>query len=207
MPPDKLRRSRIAHLHLRRSPLPQHCQADRLYDAVLRCSTQFQRRERGQCPCVPVSWGDVATAFHSTGIENIIVYFRRTRLLRSANILGKLFGPLFRSRIGQRGLAAIVRSFPEGPSQAERIGHRGTIWAEAIDRSRRSSKASLSTPDPYDFTANSALEISSRINSLQAAPGLVTPSQAFGPDFVLSLPGCSRMDIPSSETDSPRPSQ
>jgi short subunit dehydrogenase-like uncharacterized protein len=158
---------------------------------------------RGDEPCVPVSWGDVATAFHSTGVGNITVYFRRTKLLCSADILGKLFGPLLRSRIGQRGLAAIVRRLPEGPSQAERIGHRGTIWAQAIDGSGRSSKASLSTPDAYDFAANSALEISSRVSSLPVALGLVTPSQAFGADFVLSLPGCSRMDIASSETDSP----
>ena len=152
----------------------------------------------GDEPCVPVSWGDVATAFHSTGVGNITVYFRRTKLLRSVDILGKLFGPLLRSRIGQRGLAAIVRSLPEGPSQSERNGHRGTIWAVAIDCSGRSFKASLSTPDAYDFAANSALEISSRISSLPTPVGLVTPSQAFGADFVLSLPGCSRMDIPSS---------
>jgi short subunit dehydrogenase-like uncharacterized protein len=152
----------------------------------------------GDEPCVPVSWGDVATAFHSTRIGNITVYFRRTELLRSVDSLGKLFGPLLRSRIGQRGLAAIVRSLPEGPSQTERNGHRSTIWAEAIDCSGRSAKASLSTPDAYDFTANSALEISSRISSLPVALGLVTPFQAFGADFVLSLPGCSRLDIPSS---------
>jgi short subunit dehydrogenase-like uncharacterized protein len=72
------------------------------------------------------------------------------------------------------------------------------IWAKAIDCSGRSSKASLTTPDAYDFAANSALEISSRIGSLPAALGLVTPFQAFGADFVLSLPGCSRADIPSS---------
>ena len=152
----------------------------------------------GAEPCVPVSWGDVATALHSTGVGNITVYFRRTKLFRLADILGKLFGPLLRSRIGQRGLAAIVRSLPEGPSQAERIGHRGTIWAEAIDCSGRSSRASLSTPDAYDFAANSALEIASKIGSLSVALGLVTPVQAFGADFVLSLPGCARMDIPPS---------
>jgi short subunit dehydrogenase-like uncharacterized protein len=152
----------------------------------------------GAEPCVPVSWGDVATAFHSTGAGNITVYFRRTKLFLSADILGKLFGPLLQSRIGQSGLAAIVHRLPEGPSQAQRIGHRATIWAEAIDSSGRSSKASLSTPDAYDFAANSALEISSRISSLPVALGLVTPSQAFGADFVLSLPGCTRMDIPSS---------
>jgi short subunit dehydrogenase-like uncharacterized protein len=151
----------------------------------------------GDEPCVPVSWGDVATAFHSTDAGNITVYIRSTKLFRSADLLGKLFGPLLRSRIGQRGLAAIVRGLPEGPSQAERIGHRSTIWAEATDGSGRSSKACLSTPDAYDFAANSALEISSRISSLPVALGLVTPSQAFGADFVLSLPGCFRSDIPS----------
>jgi short subunit dehydrogenase-like uncharacterized protein len=152
----------------------------------------------GDEPCVPISWGDVATAFHSTGAGNITVYFRHTKLFRSADILGKLFGPLLRSQVGQRGLAAIIRSLPEGPSEAQRTGHRSTIWAEAIDRSGSSSKATLSTPDPYDFTANSALEIASRVSSLPAALGLVTPFQAFGADFVLSLPGCSRTDIPSS---------
>jgi short subunit dehydrogenase-like uncharacterized protein len=78
----------------------------------------------GDEPCVPVSWGDVATAFHSTGVGNITVYFRRTKFFRSADILGRLFGPLLRSPMGQKGLAAIVRRFPEGPNQAERSGHR-----------------------------------------------------------------------------------
>jgi short subunit dehydrogenase-like uncharacterized protein len=146
-------------------------------------------------PCVPLSWGDVATAFYSTGVENITIYFRRTKLLQSIDILGKLFGPLLRSRTGQRLLAALIRPLPKGPSQAERNGTRATIWAEAMDCSGRASKATLTTPDPYDFTAISALEISSRISSLPTALGLVTPFKAFGADFVLSLPGCSRTDI------------
>ena len=159
----------------------------------------------GDEPCLPVSWGDVATAFHSTGIGNITVYFRRTRFLRSADFLGKTFGALLRSRAGQRTLEAIIRRLPDGPTQAERGRHRSTIWAEAVDASSESAKATLSTPDPYDFTANSALEIASRISSLPAPLGLVTPSQAFGADFVLSLPGCTRIDIASPNTnDSPR---
>ncbi len=151
----------------------------------------------GDEPCVPVSWGDIATAFHSTGVGNITAFLRRTPVLRLAESLGSVFGPLLRSGVGQRGLAALVRRLPEGPSQAERTGHRSTIWAEATDNSGRSSRARLSTPDAYDFAANSALEIATRISSLPAALGLVTPFQAFGADFVLSLPGCSRMDLPS----------
>jgi short subunit dehydrogenase-like uncharacterized protein len=149
----------------------------------------------GKEPCVPVSWGDVATAFRTTGVGNVTVYFRRTPLFRAADILSPPFGPVLRSHLGQRGLAAIVRRFPEGPSQAERLGHRATIWAEASDASGQSFRALLSTPDAYDFAANCALEIASRVGSLPAPLGLVTPAQAFGADFVLSLPGCSRTDV------------
>jgi short subunit dehydrogenase-like uncharacterized protein len=152
----------------------------------------------GEEPCVPISWGDVATAFHSTGVGNITTYFRRTGLLLSTDLVGHLFGPLLRSGIGQQGLAALVHRFPEGPTAAERAVHRSTIWAHATDSSGRSSKARLTTPDAYDFAANSALEIALRIISLPRALGLVTPSQAFGADFVLSLPGCTREDFPSS---------
>src|SRR3954454_6049094 len=60
----------------------------------------------------------------------------------------------------------------------------------------RSLRARLSAPDPYDFTAASVLEIATRIRSLSAPLGVVTPSQAFGAEFVLNLPGYSRMDIP-----------
>jgi short subunit dehydrogenase-like uncharacterized protein len=152
----------------------------------------------GEEPCVPISWGDVATAFHSTGVGNITAYFRRTGLLRSTDLAGHVFGPLLRSGIGQRGLAALVHRFPEGPTPAERAVQRSTIWANATDTAGRSSKARLTTPDAYDFTANSALAIALRIISLPRALGLVTPFQAFGADFVLSLPGCARKDVPTS---------
>jgi len=105
-------------------------------------------------------------------------------------------GPVI-ERLAKSPNLAIVRRLPEGPNQAERIGHHSTVWTEAMDSLGRSSKAILSTPDPYDSTANSALEIATRIASLAVPLGLVTPSQSFGPDFVLSLPGCSRTDIPA----------
>jgi short subunit dehydrogenase-like uncharacterized protein len=147
--------------------------------------------------CVPVSWGDVSSAFYSTGAGNITVYFRRTRLFHSADIAGKLLGSFLRSPLGQRGLAAIVRKLPEGPEQRQRSSGGSTISAEALSASGNSCRAILSTPNAYDFAANSTLEIALRISQLQDPLGLVTPFQAFGADFVLSLPGCTRTDIHS----------
>src|SRR5262249_10617712 len=144
----------------------------------------------GREPCVPVSWGDVATAFYSTGVENITVYIRRTTLLRSADVVQRLFGRLLRTPFAQRALAAVVHSLPEGPSPSQRARHRSIVWAHAVDSLGRPMRALLSTPDPYEFTASSALEIAWRIGLLRTPLGLVTPSQAFGADFVIGLPGC-----------------
>jgi len=155
----------------------------------------------GDEPCLPISWGDVATAFHSTGIENITVYFRRTRLLHAATAAGPLFSRLLQSQTGQKALAAMIRRLPEGPNESERLKHRSTIRAEVADDSGHTFAALLHTPDPYDFTANSALDIAARLN-VSTPFGLATPSQAFGADFVLSLPGCSRVDV-SPETTAP----
>ncbi|HEY9226456.1 MAG TPA: saccharopine dehydrogenase NADP-binding domain-containing protein [Gemmatimonadaceae bacterium] len=143
-------------------------------------------------PCAPASWGDVATAYHSTGIENITTYLRQSRLLGLASGGGRLLGGLLKSRIGQRALAAVVRRLPEGPSASEREKHRSTIWAGVSNDAGASFEALLMTPDPYDLTAESALEIATRV--IASAPlGLRTPSQAFGEDFVLSLSGCRRV--------------
>jgi short subunit dehydrogenase-like uncharacterized protein len=97
---------------------------------------------------------------------------------------------------GQKTLATIVRRFPEGPNRAERLRHQSTIWAEASDPSAKAFRAVLATPNAYDFTASSALAIATRLGSLAAPLGLVTPVQAFGADFVLTLLGCSRRDVP-----------
>jgi uncharacterized membrane protein len=86
--------------------------------------------------------------------------------------------------------------FPEGPSQAHRKGHKSTIWVDPVGRS---FLPILSTPDAYEFAANSVLEIATRIAALPAALGLVTPLQAFGADFILSLPESCRVDIPSAQ--------
>lgn len=146
--------------------------------------------------CLPVSWGDVATAFYSTGADDITVYFRETPLLKSMAVAQRRFGWLLGSAAMQRLLAAAIRRAPEGPNASERRRHRTTVWAEAVDGQGRRVRSALSTHDPYEFTANSVLEITKRIHALSTPLGVVTPSQAFGAEFALAVPGCCRVDAP-----------
>jgi hypothetical protein len=51
----------------------------------------------------------------------------------------------------------------------------------------------LLTPEGYTLTSLAALAIATRVGELR--PGFVTPSRAFGPDFILTIPGCTREDV------------
>ena len=106
-----------------------------------------------------------------------------------------LIAPLLRTKIGKQALASFVGRFPEGPTVSQRQRQENTICAEATNAGGDTVSCSLSTPNAYDFTANSAIEIALRIGSSAAPAGLVTPSLAFGADFVLDIQRCSRTDL------------
>ena len=48
------------------------------------------------------------------------------------------------------------------------------------------------TPEAYALTAQTALAAAERVLSGHAQPGFLTPSLAFGADFVLSFDGVTR---------------
>jgi short subunit dehydrogenase-like uncharacterized protein len=54
--------------------------------------------------------------------------------------------------------------------------------------------ARQSGPEGYTFTALAALAAAARVLRGEAAPGFQTPAKAFGPDFVLEIPGVTRED-------------
>jgi short subunit dehydrogenase-like uncharacterized protein len=47
----------------------------------------------------------------------------------------------------------------------------------------------------YAFTAVAAVACAARVLAGGVAPGFQTPATAFGPDFVLGLPGSTRTDL------------
>jgi short subunit dehydrogenase-like uncharacterized protein len=146
--------------------------------------------------CVTIPWGDVSTAFHSTGIPNIAVYTavpRKTvRLMRLARPLLPLLGtaPM------QRLLKARIAARTPGPSAERRAGAQSRLWGEARTDDGRSVQARLVAPDGYTLTALTAVAAVAKVAEGVVATGFQTPSRAFGPDFILSIPGTSREDLP-----------
>lgn len=149
---------------------------------------------RGPTKSVATPWGDVSTAFHSTGIPNIEVYFALPLSARLGMRLSGLAGPLLRTAPVQSYLKSKVDAAPAGPTPAQRAAGSAHLIAEATHPDGRVATARLRTPDGYTLTADAALRLAQRALAGDAPPGFQTPSTAYGPDVVLECDDVTRTD-------------
>jgi short subunit dehydrogenase-like uncharacterized protein len=143
----------------------------------------------GEKLAMTIPWGDVSTAFHTTGIPNIEVYVpmspARLRALRRLNLVRWLLGlaPV------QRWLKAKVDRQPPGPAEVERAETPTQVWGEARDAAGRVVCARVQTANGYTVTVHAALGIVERLLSRPADAGATTPARLMGARYVESLPG------------------
>jgi short subunit dehydrogenase-like uncharacterized protein len=149
---------------------------------------------RGPRTVVTIPWGDVSTAYHSTGIPNIEVYIAAPLLARTASRASRLLRPLLAAAPVQRALRALVRSGSPGPSDEERARGRSRFWGEAIAADGGRVVSRLEGPEGYTMTVLTALAIVERVLAGDAPAGFYTPSRAYGADLVLGIDGVRRTD-------------
>ena len=135
-------------------------------------------------------WGDVFTAYVSTGIPDIVVYMGVPPATPAKLRRLRLLGPLLGWRPVQAWLKGQVAKKVRGPSEATRTRTGCTVWGEVRDAAGGEAKRRLETPNGYDLTVTASLGIVERLlRGEPPEPGFHTPSQLMGPDYVLSLPG------------------
>ena len=144
-----------------------------------------------------VTWGDVATAFYTTGIPNIEVYFEETININAMLMAGRTFGALLQSPLAQTYMKAHAPLFPEGPTATERAVLTCTIVAEASARDGRTATSRLRTPEAYATSAQTAAAIAERATRGDVEHGFQTPARVYGPDFILRFQGVAREDLAS----------
>lgn len=141
-----------------------------------------------------VNWGDLATAFYTTGIPNIETYCSSNPMLQSVVTASRYFGWAIGLRPWQHWLGMAAEMIPEGPTQEQRAAVEMHIVAEAVRGSRR-VVARLHTPEAYTFTGVTAAAIAQRALLGDIELGFQTPARVYGPDFVLSFDGVRREDV------------
>jgi len=143
--------------------------------------------KKSQRLAIGIPWGDISTAFHTTQIPNInvflIVPWKSIVLL---NIVQK-FKFLFHMPKIQKMLKNLIEKKHMGPSKNLRDSHKYRIWGEVRNSSGQSMQMGVTTPNGYDFTADSAIEAVLQVLEKELAPGAYTPSLAFQPQFLKKL--------------------
>jgi short subunit dehydrogenase-like uncharacterized protein len=148
----------------------------------------------------PYTWGDLSTAWRTTGIGDITCYSTtpaaQVRLLPF--VLPVLRGLLAVGPV-RRWARRRVAGGPEGPSPEARRTGRTRVWGRVEDAEGRSAEVVLEFPEGYRFTGIAGVRALEAVLALDGA-GALTPAGAFGAEWVLGLPEVEVVSLDVAET-------
>ncbi|WP_256422549.1 saccharopine dehydrogenase family protein [Halobellus rarus] len=147
---------------------------------------------------VSIPWGDVSTAYHTTGIPNVDVYLSLPANARRAVAVSSYLGGGLDSDTLQRALSWLVDRYVDGPDAETRSTGEARVWGEARSPDDR-VVSRLRTPETYHLTVRTALLTATKVLDGGAPAGYQTPAGAFGPDLILEIPGVERVDLQNDE--------
>jgi len=150
---------------------------------------------RGPSRVVSVGWGDVSTAYYSTGVKNITTYMGFPKIMVNVMFLTRYVGPLLYSRLAKNFIKWLIGVFiPNGPSKQKNETGFSLMIAEASD-GKKTICAKLRAPEAYYLTALTSVSIMKRILNSDFQTGFQTPSTVYGADFILQFSGVTREDL------------
>ena len=144
-------------------------------------------------PCMSIPWGDVSTAYYTTGIPNIETFIGSTRTGIWLARLGNAFGWLLRKPGVRRWVSGQITRRITGPDDGVRSRATTQVWGRATNAAGTSVEARLVAPEGYTLTALTALLITQKVLQGQARAGFQTPAGLFGADLILTVEGVSRV--------------
>jgi short subunit dehydrogenase-like uncharacterized protein len=128
----------------------------------------------GYVECFPLSFGDLVTAWRSTGVPNIEMY---------VHVTGAAFP--------QGDLSAL----PDGPTAQERDENRARVVVEVLGADGSLASAMIETVNGYSYTPLAAVQAARLVLAGEYRPGFQTPATVFGPGFATSIPGTRIIDL------------
>ncbi len=146
-------------------------------------------------PCMSIPWGDVSTAYRTTGIPNIETFIGSSAGQIRLAKLGNYFGWLLRNRAVRSFLKQQITQRVTGPDDARRQRARTHIWGKAWNAQGQTAQARLHGPEGYTLTALTALIITKKVLSGDWEAGYQTPAGLYGADLVLEIDGVTREDV------------
>lgn len=143
--------------------------------------------------CIP--WGDISTAFTTTGIPNIETYTGTSLKTFSMLKWQGLYNWLLRTSFVRNYTKRKIKQKPAGPSDEMRAKAISLVWGEAMNDAGQKATVRLQCPEGYTLTAYSSLLITQKVLQGNFRTGYQTPAGAYGADLVMELPGVKRESL------------
>jgi len=148
---------------------------------------------KGPVPVAVFPWGDLSTAYWTTGIPNIRDYLPYAGGLPEL-VLSDALLPVLGLGLVQRFIKSKIK--PGGPDAASRAVQLVYVWGEVKNASGQVRTAHLTTAHGYTVTAEG---IVTAVRQLLAHPpaqgGYFTPSQLLGARAIERFEGASKIEI------------
>ena len=148
----------------------------------------------GAAPAIAIPWGDLATAWFSTGIPNIETYVAVPRAAAIASRAINWVRPLLASAPGQVLLQRLANS-TSGPSEEQLRTGRSRLWGEVRNAAGERRTAQLETANGYRLTADGTIMAVQFLLNAVPSGGYYTPSMLMGARCVEQLPGSSSIRV------------
>lgn len=139
-----------------------------------------------------IPWGDLSTAYTTTGIPNIETY---TNVSPKTYALLKwqfLFNWLLRTSFVRNRMLKKIKQKPAGPSDEMRAKATSLVWGEVTNAAGEKKSVRLQCPEGYTLTAISSLLITRKVLDGNYKTGYQTPAGAYGADLIMEIPGVTR---------------
>jgi short subunit dehydrogenase-like uncharacterized protein len=149
---------------------------------------------QGEKLAMTIPWGDVSTAFYTTGIPNIEVFVPSSPLV----VFGAKQINHFRWLLGWGPLQSMLKSFAaksKGPSAEQREKLPTHVWGEITNARGEKKTARIRTANGYSITVTGALAVVEYLLKNGPPAGAYTPAKLMGADLVTKLPGSSALLI------------
>ena len=144
----------------------------------------------GATQAAAIGWGDVSTAFHTTGIPNIDVYIPAPDAILKKLKMAERMKWLFRFSFVQNFLKKQVDKNVKGPNEEKRAKSKTLVWGEAHNAEGDMKVARITVANGYDVTVYGSLAVCAYLEeNAQQQKGSYTPSLLMGADLVESLNG------------------
>jgi short subunit dehydrogenase-like uncharacterized protein len=134
--------------------------------------------------CITIPWGDVYTAYFTTGIGNIKVYTGVTKKTLNSLLSFKKLKWAARTAVVQWMMKSIIKKRVKGPSLEKRSTYTTYLWGKITNSAGKSVTMEMQTMESYQLTAYTAIEATKIVLDGAVESGYKTPAGAFGSSFI-----------------------